>query len=153
MPTIPGWPVEGGKDLHPVTRTSQEHVDFREQPAVDFAKAGTFRGTHLGDWTVAQFAGVVTCARYVGGQYGPGWIVEYEGEVEGIGTVRIGLCHHGTDEDGGLLVAEGDFVEEGQRLGPVGYSGWTIPPGIGGVHLHLKMYVNGERVDPEPYLT
>ena len=143
-----GWPIKGGAALHPITRTSQEHVDFGESPAIDFGSP-----TGLGDITVAQFQGIVTTATYVGGEYGPGWIIEYEGEVEEIGLVRIGLCHHGTDEDEApLLVAQGDVVFPDQELGPVGYSGWCIPPGEPGTHVHMKMYVNDIRVDPEEYL-
>lgn len=142
-----GWPVEGGPNLHPITRSSQEHVDFEEKPAIDFGDPGI-----LGATTIASFPGTVRTAAYDGGQYGAGWIVEIEGDVEGVSHVIAGYCHHGTDEDGGLLVAAGDWVEQGQALGPVGYSGWTIPAGERGAHLHWKLIVDGVRVDPAPFL-
>lgn len=43
-------------------------------------------------------------------------------------------------------VAEGDFVQPGQRIGGVGNTGASTGP-----HLHWGLYVNGQSVDPVPW--
>jgi murein DD-endopeptidase MepM/ murein hydrolase activator NlpD len=46
-----------------------------------------------------------------------------------------------------LLVKEGDMVKAGQEIGLVGDTGYSF-----GDHLHLETRVNGEQVDPIPFL-
>lgn len=47
----------------------------------------------------------------------------------------------------GILVKEGDKVTGGQQIAKVGSSGQSD-----GCHLHFETHVNGEAVDPEPFM-
>lgn len=49
--------------------------------------------------------------------------------------------------DSGMLVGVGDKIIAGQQIARVGSSG-----GSTGCHLHFEVQVNGENVDPEPYM-
>lgn len=93
---------------------------------------------------VAPVAGKVT---YVG-QMGSG--VNNAGLVVQIGDTRNGhrLCHLNK-----YVVKVGQTVKEGQLVGYMGYTGFTIPAGIRGVHLHWIMFKDGSRVDPRKYVT
>ena len=46
-----------------------------------------------------------------------------------------------------FLVAQGDLVKRGQVIGLVGTTGWST-----GCHLHFDVIVDGNYVDPAPYL-
>lgn len=46
-----------------------------------------------------------------------------------------------------VSVSEGDSVSAGDKIGIIGSTGKST-----GVHLHFEVRVNGERVDPAPYL-
>lgn len=46
-----------------------------------------------------------------------------------------------------VSVSKGDSVRSGGKIGIIGSTGKST-----GVHLHFEVRVNGERVDPEPYL-
>lgn len=46
-----------------------------------------------------------------------------------------------------VSVKEGDFVQTGDILGIIGSTGKST-----GVHLHFEIRVNGEKVDPSPYI-
>lgn len=92
---------------------------------------------------VAPVAGKVT---YVG-QMGSG--VNNAGLVVQIGDTRNGhrLCHLNK-----FVVKAGQTVKEGQIVGYMGYTGFTIPRGVGGTHLHWIMFKNGQRVDARKYV-
>lgn len=49
---------------------------------------------------------------------------------------------------GGVLVSVGQHVNAGDLIGLMGSSG-----AASGTHLHYEMYINGVRVDPEPYFS
>ncbi len=46
-----------------------------------------------------------------------------------------------------MAVSPGEYVSKGQVIGYVGNTGYSF-----GNHLHFEVYLNGSRVDPEPYL-
>jgi murein DD-endopeptidase MepM/ murein hydrolase activator NlpD len=58
------------------------------------------------------------------------------------------LCHLDS-----YIVKSGQSVSEGQVVGYMGYTGYTIPAGIGGTHLHWIMFRAGKRVNPQNYVS
>jgi murein DD-endopeptidase MepM/ murein hydrolase activator NlpD len=84
---------------------------------------------------VAVHSGTVTKAGWYGG-YGYAVIVKH-----GDGTEAI------YGHSSALTVKEGQQVEAGDQLGLVGNTGHSY-----GSHLHLELHVNGEPLDPVPYL-
>jgi murein DD-endopeptidase MepM/ murein hydrolase activator NlpD len=58
------------------------------------------------------------------------------------------LCHLDS-----YIVKNGQSVKEGQIVGYMGYTGFTIPAGIGGVHLHWIMFRAGKRVNPQNFVS
>lgn len=46
-----------------------------------------------------------------------------------------------------VAVREGQYVRQGELIGYVGNTGNSSGP-----HLHFELYLNGTRVDPEPYI-
>jgi hypothetical protein len=81
------------------------------------------------------------------GQMGSG--VNNAGLVVQIGDTNNGhrLCHLNK-----YIVKVGQTVKEGQVVGYMGHTGFTIPAGVGGTHLHWIMFKNGGRVDPRNYV-
>jgi murein DD-endopeptidase MepM/ murein hydrolase activator NlpD len=47
-----------------------------------------------------------------------------------------------------IRVSSGQSVRRAQHIGNVGTTGWST-----GCHLHFEVRINGEPVDPVPYLT
>lgn len=87
----------------------------------------------------AAQAGTVVATGF-GTQYGSnGTIIIDHG-----GGVQTAYLHMYAD---GILVKEGDKVVGGQQIGRVGNSGQSH-----GCHLHFETHVNGEPVDPEPFM-
>ena len=94
---------------------------------------------------VAPITGTVTAV----GQMGSG--TSDAGLVVQIGvtaTEMHRLCHLDS-----YIVKVGQVVQQGQLVGYMGYTGYTIPSGIGGTHLHWVMWRNGVRVDGRKYVT
>lgn len=94
---------------------------------------------------VAPITGTVTAV----GQMGSG--TSDAGLVVQIGTSATEmhrLCHLDS-----YIVKAGQVVQAGQVVGYMGYTGYTIPSGIGGTHLHWVMWRNGVRVDGTKYVT
>lgn len=83
----------------------------------------------------AIHAGTVTKAGWFGG-YGYCVIVQHPDGTESV---------YGHSSN--LLVQEGQQVEAGEEIGWVGNTGHSY-----GSHLHLEVHVNGEPVDPVPWL-
>lgn len=93
---------------------------------------------------VAPVAGKVTFV----GRMGSG--VNNAGNVVQIGDTNNGhrLCHLNK-----YVVKAGQTVKEGQLVGYMGYTGFTIPAGVRGTHLHWIMFKNGSRVNPLNYVS
>jgi len=99
----------------------------------------------LGTPIVAPVAGKVT---HVGQM---GWGTSNAGLVVQIGNPAGDahrLCHLNS-----AIVKLGQTVKEGQLVGYMGYTGFTIPAGIRGTHCHWVMFKGGVRVDPRKYVT
>lgn len=104
--------------FHPILQTWRRHL------GVDYgAPVGTAVRT-VGDGTVS----------FAGWQNGYGQVVEVDH-----GSQRTTLYAHLSRMD----VRKGQRVEQGQRIGAVGMTGWTTGP-----HLHFEFRVNGQHQDP-----
>ncbi|MGL6112721.1 MAG: M23 family metallopeptidase, partial [Rubrivivax sp.] len=74
-------------------------------------------------------------------------VVEFSGWQNGYGNVV--QVRHGNERStlyahlSRIDVRKGQGVEQGQRLGAVGATGWATGP-----HLHFEFHVNGQHVDP-----
>jgi len=88
-----------------------------------------------GDPIRAAGDGVVVSAGWLGG-YGNATIIDHGG---GLATL---YGHQSV-----LLVSEGQHVVKGQVIGRVGCTGSCTGP-----HLHFEVRINGNPVDPTPYL-
>lgn len=88
----------------------------------------------------AAYEGAVVSV-YGGGGYNEGWgnrvIIEH---APGVRTTYNHLL------TGSILVSQGQHVATGQKIGTMGATGR-----VSGVHLHWELYLNGVRVDPQPY--
>ena len=62
------------------------------------------------------------------------------------------LSHYQHLSKGSILVKVGQTVKEGQPIATMGYTGSCVPKSWGGRHLDFQIHVNGERVNPLPYL-
>ena len=119
-------------------------------PGNPFRPAGDPNGRHSGqdygwgsgDQVLAAAPGRVIYV-YRGGGYNQGWgnrvIVEH---APGVRTTYNHLA------TGTVLVNVGDTVTAGPRIGTMGDTGK-----VNGRHLHFELYLDGVRVDPEPYFS
>lgn len=87
--------------------------------------------------------------------------VTYVGQM-GSGTSNAGLVVQIGNPSGnahrlchldGYVVKKNDKVKEGQLVGYMGYTGFVLPPGKLGTHLHWIMFRGGKRVDPRNYVS
>lgn len=105
---------------------------------------GQPRGVHKGlDLRGPQGQQVIACADgqvvLTGNLYFSGNVV-YINHGEGVFTAYLHLSE--------IVVQNGDRVRKGQVVGLVGATGRVTGP-----HLHLSLLVQGESVDPQPFLT
>jgi murein DD-endopeptidase MepM/ murein hydrolase activator NlpD len=123
------WPTNGaivsgfGYRTHPVYGTTRFHA------GVDIDGA-------CGQPIFAGEDGTVLSAGYNGG-YGNATVIDHGG---GLSTL---YAHQSS-----IGVSSGQKVSRGQQIGLVGTTGLST-----GCHLHFEVRVNGEPVDPVPYLT
>lgn len=125
------WPVPGytritsnyGMRTHPITGIYKLHT-------------GVDLGAPMGANFVAANDGVVTKAGY-NGAYGNMVIIDHGG---GIST----LYAHGSE----ILVTVGQTVKKGDSILKVGSTGYST-----GAHAHFEVRVNGQVVNPLPYIT
>jgi len=121
---VPGAPITSpfGYRIHPIYGTSRLHT------GIDY---GADEGTPIR----AAADGVVVSAGWYGG-YGNATIIDHGG---GIAT----LYGH----QSAMSVSAGQKVTQGQTIGRVGCTGDCTGP-----HVHFEVRVNGDPVDPTPYL-
>jgi murein DD-endopeptidase MepM/ murein hydrolase activator NlpD len=121
---VPGAPVTSpyGPRVHPIYGTVKIHT------GIDY-------GADTGTPIRAAADGVVVSASWFGG-YGNATIIDHGG---GLAT----LYGH----QSAMLVSEGQKVTAGQTIGRVGCTGDCTGP-----HVHFETRVNGDPVNPAPYL-
>jgi murein DD-endopeptidase MepM/ murein hydrolase activator NlpD len=98
---------------------------------------GTDIGAGCGTWIRAASSGTVESTG-PNGSYG-NWVLIDHGD--GVQTA------YGHIVDGGTAVTPGEHVDAGQPIAEVGTTGAST-----GCHLHLEVRVNGEQIDPQPFL-
>lgn len=131
-PSVQGyqWPVAPpyrvssgfGPRIHPIFGTRRQHT-------------GLDIGGRSGDPILAAKGGTVLSAGWRGG-YGNAVVVDHGG---GFSTL---YAHQSS-----MNVTAGQAVSRGDIVGFVGNTGWSTAP-----HLHYELRLNGEPIDPLPYL-
>ncbi len=91
-----------------------------------------------GKLIVAGAAGTVTEAGWSTGGYGNYVKISHGNGVETLYAHML---------DNSIMVNVGDVVQKGQTIGRVGNTGYSF-----GAHLHFEVRVNGNRLDPAPFL-
>jgi murein DD-endopeptidase MepM/ murein hydrolase activator NlpD len=120
---VPGWITSSfGPRLHPILGTTRMHT------GVDMHAA-------WGEPVAAAAGGRVIFAGAYGG-YGNAVILDHGG---GMSTLYGHLSS--------IVVGYGDTVTAGQTIGLVGATGLATGP-----HLHFEVRIDGQPVDPAPYL-
>ncbi|MBT9173081.1 MAG: Murein hydrolase activator EnvC [Syntrophomonadaceae bacterium] len=139
------WPVDGfgpewitsgfGNRVHPITRRpGQFHggvdigIPHNRWPGSRF-----FNGRPVN--VLAADSGVAHVYRMAGG-FGNLVIIDH-----GAGIVTVYAHNHS------FLVADGENVQRGQPIATVGSTGFSTGP-----HLHFEIRINGQRVNPLPYI-
>lgn len=95
-------------------------------------------GNASGSLVVAGASGTVTTAGWSTGGYGNYVIIDHGNGVETLYAHML---------DNSLMVNAGDKVTKGQAIGRVGNTGYSF-----GAHLHFEVRINGNRINPAPYL-
>ena len=124
------WPTPGyytitsnyGMRLHPILKT------FRKHTGLDI-------GAPKGSYAVAANDGIVIKSTY-SYSYGNMVMIDHGG---GVST----LYAHGSE----TIARVGDVVKRGEAIMKVGSTGWSTGP-----HLHFEIRINGQTIDPYPYL-
>ncbi|MNI10557.1 Murein DD-endopeptidase MepM [compost metagenome] len=113
-----------GTRVHPITGKVKAHT------GVDLAAS---EGTDIH----AAEGGIVIVAEWWGG-YGNTVIIDHGDNVWTL---------YGHIRNGGLKVEKGEQVKKGQKIAEVGSTGNSTGP-----HCHFEVRINGNPVDPMPYL-
>ena len=109
-----------------------------------YRSLGNHRGIDIsgasasGSLVVAGASGTVTTAGWSTGGYGNYVIIDHGNGVETLYAHML---------DNSLMVNPGDKVTKGQAIGRVGNTGYSF-----GAHLHFEVRINGNRLNPAPYL-
>ena len=114
------WPVAGTPEEYPVYRGEQGHINDGQGPAWDMANQEGLA------W-IAVEDGKIVGAGYDPAQAGNVVVLESSD-----GLRRWHYCHGQA-----LEVTVGQQLSQGHVIGHVGHTGWTIPAGPSGAHLHL----------------
>ena len=91
-----------------------------------------------GSLIVAGATGTVTEAGWSTGGYGNYVVIDHGNGVETLYAHML---------DNSIMVNVGDIVTKGQAIGRVGNTGYSF-----GAHLHFEVRVNGNKINPAPYL-
>lgn len=124
------WPTPGynsitsayGMRYHPILKTRKLHT------GIDVGAPG---GVNI----VSVDSGNVIYSGWMGG-YGQVVVVDHGG---GVATLYAHMSQ--------ILASNGQNVSKGQTIGKVGSTGWSTGP-----HLHFEVRINGNPVDPRPYI-
>ena len=123
------WPVV---NLYTVT-SPYGHRSLGYHRGIDISGANA-----SGSLVVAGAAGTVTEAGWSTGGYGNYVKIDHGNGVETLYAHML---------DNSLMVSAGDYVQKGQTIGRVGNTGYSF-----GAHLHFEVRLNGNRLNPAPYL-
>lgn len=126
-----GWPTIGAYSVS--SRYGYRNFGDGWHGGIDFVRPGGSRGCPV----VASESGTVTFA----GWYGSGGYTVIINHGGGLSTM---YCHM---QAGSLTVRSGQYVSRGQTIGKIGDTGYVTGP-----HLHFEVKVNGNNVNPAPYL-
>jgi murein DD-endopeptidase MepM/ murein hydrolase activator NlpD len=132
-----GTPVGGGQLLWPAQGPLTSGYGYRTHPIFGDQRlhTGIDIGAPYGSPVIAADAGVVVFAGVMSG-YGNAVVVDHGG---GLATTYNHLSS--------FAVSDGQTVGRGQYIAAVGCTGYCTGP-----HLHFEVRVNGNPVDPMPYL-
>jgi murein DD-endopeptidase MepM/ murein hydrolase activator NlpD len=136
--TVSGqFPVGGGQLLWPAAGPVTSGYGYRTHPIFGDTRlhTGIDIGAAYGAPVVASDSGSVIFAGVMSG-YGNAIVIDHGG---GLATTYNHLS--------AFLVSSGQSVSRGSQIGNVGCSGYCTGP-----HLHFEVRVNGNPVDPMPYL-
>lgn len=125
------WPAPGytaitsnfGMRLHPIFKVNRLHT-------------GTDIGMPTGADIIAANDGVVIKAVYTTG-YGNMVMIDHGGGV-------VTVYGHGSE----IIAQTGQTVKKGDIIMKAGSTGWSTGP-----HLHFEIRINGEYINPLPYIT
>ncbi len=126
-----GWPTIGAYSIS--SRYGYRNFGDGFHGGIDIVRPGGSRGCPV----VAAESGTVTFA----GWYGSGGYTVIINHGNGLSTL---YCHM---QSGSLAVRTGQRVSRGQTIGKIGDTGYVTGP-----HLHFEVKVNGNNVNPAPYL-
>lgn len=124
------WPAPGY-----YTITSEYGMRFHPVIKVYRLHSGLDIGAPMGSYAIAANDGIVTKSTY-SYSYGNMIMIDHGG---GIST----LYAHGSER----IAQVGDVVKRGDAIMKVGSTGWSTGP-----HLHFEIIINGQTIDPYPYL-
>lgn len=126
-----GWPTIGAYSVS--SRYGYRNFGDGWHGGIDLVRPGGSSGCPV----VAAESGTVTFA----GWYGSGGYTVIINHGGGLTTM---YCHM---QAGSLKVRSGQKVSRGQAIGKIGDTGYVT-----GAHLHFEVKVNGNNVNPAPYL-
>jgi len=132
--------VSTGTFVRPGNGEVTSPFGIRFHPILRYTKLHTGTDLSVGDgWVYAADAGVVIQAGF-NSAYGNMTVIDH-GSTGGHGVTTL-YAHQSS-----MLVQPGDTVTKGQRIGRIGSTGYSTGP-----HLHFEVRIDGQPVDPWPYI-
>lgn len=122
------------------------YQNYKGKTVTDYHKGIDVQGKNKVDYIVCPFAGtVIGCRNDMSGTASSGTAAMGNYVIVDCGNgIRLRFLHL---KKGSVTVKTGDKVKVGQTIGYMGLTGNTS-----GYHLHFDISINGEYVDPKPYL-